>query len=134
MRQFDYDGSTNIRRGEADRYIDEINAANENDWFDLIARCAETKSDDLATFPVFGNFISKLAERKPEVADRFLVKASDDLRNFLPGFLNGLALSGRRDIYERTLRVSLSLPGASQALRVTFAIQMLRSLISPLAY
>ena len=83
--EFDYKGADEYRRGEANRYIDEINAANENDWFDLIARCAETKSNDLATFPVFGNFISKLAERKPEVADRLLAKASDDLRNFLAG-------------------------------------------------
>ena len=105
--EFDYKEADEYRRGEANRYIDEINAANENDWFDLIARCAETKSDDLATFPVFGNFISKLAERKPEVADRFLAKASDDLRNFLAGFLNGLALSGRRDIYERILESEL---------------------------
>lgn len=102
-KEFDYKGADEYRRGEANRYIDEINAANENDWFELISRCVETKSNDLATFPVFGNFISKLSERKPEVADRFLAKASDDLRSFLSGFLNGLALSGRSDIYERTL-------------------------------
>jgi hypothetical protein len=86
--EFDYKGADEYRRGEANRYIDEINPANENDWFDLIVRCAETKSNDLATF---GNFISKLAERKPEFADRFLAKASDDLRNFMAAFLNGLA-------------------------------------------
>jgi len=102
-KEFDYKRADEYRRGEANRYIDEVNAANENDWFELISRCAETKSNDLATFPIFGNFISKLAERKPEVADRFLAKASDDLRSFLSGFLNGLALSGRSDIYERTL-------------------------------
>lgn len=101
--EFDYKGADDYRRGEVDRYIDEINVVNESDWFALIARCAETKSNDLATFPVFGNFISKLAERKPEVANRLLAQASDDLRNFLAGFLNGLALSGRHDIYERTL-------------------------------
>jgi hypothetical protein len=95
---FDYKGADEYRRGEANRYIDEINPANENEWFDLLARCAEIKSNDLATFPVFGSVISKLAERKPEVADRCLAKASDDLRNFLAGFLNGLALSGRRDM------------------------------------
>ena len=55
--EFDYKGADEYRRGEADRYIDEINRANENDWFELIARYAETKSNDLATFPVFGNFI-----------------------------------------------------------------------------
>ena len=106
-KEFDYQGAEEYRSGEAARYIDEINAANENDWLDLISRCAETKSNDLATFPVFGNFISKLAERKPEVADRFLAKVSDDLRNFLAGFLTGLALSGRRDIYERILESEL---------------------------
>ena len=46
------------RREEVNRYIDEINAGSESDWFNLIARCAETKSDDLATFPVFGSFIN----------------------------------------------------------------------------
>jgi hypothetical protein len=94
---------------------------NENDWFDLIQRCAETRSSDLATFPVFGSFISKLAERKPEVADRFLAKASDDVRNFLAGFLNGLALSARRDIYERILESEIesarSLAGVAHHLR-----------------
>jgi ppGpp synthetase/RelA/SpoT-type nucleotidyltranferase len=105
--EFDYKGADEYRRGEANCYIDKINTANENDWFDLIARCAETESNDLATFPVFGNFINKLAERKPEVADRFLAKASDDLRNFLAGFLNGLALSGRPEIYERILESEL---------------------------
>jgi ppGpp synthetase/RelA/SpoT-type nucleotidyltranferase len=106
-REFAYTGVDDYRRGEANRYIDEINVANESYWFDLIARCAETKSDDRATFLVFGRFICKLAENRPEVADRFLDKASDDLRNFLPEFLNGLALSGRCDIYKRNLESEL---------------------------
>lgn len=136
---FDYKGVDEYRRGEANRYIDEINAANENDWFDLIVCCAETKSNDLATFPVFGSFISKLAERKPEVADRFLAKASDDLRNFLAGFLNGLALSGRRDIYERILGSELesarNLAGVARHLRYSdvkkpdFAARLLKRAI-----
>lgn len=105
--EFELEGADQYRRREADRYIDEINPENENDWFNLIERCAETESIDLATFPVFGNFISKLAESKPEVADRLLAKASGDLRNFLPGFLNGLARSSRADIYERILESEL---------------------------
>ncbi len=104
---FELEGADQYRRREADRYIDGINSENENDWFDFIERCAETKSIDLATFPVYGNFISKLAETKPEVADRIFTKASDDLRNFLPGFLNGLAKSSRVDIYERILEGEL---------------------------
>jgi hypothetical protein len=127
------------RRGEVDRYIDEINTANESDWFALIARCAETKSNDLATFPIFGNFISKLSERKPEVANRLLAQASDDLRNFLAGFLNGLALSGRNDIYERVLESELesasNLAGVARHIRYSdvkkpdFAARLLKRAI-----
>ncbi len=112
---------------------------NENDWFDLILRCAETKSNDLATFPVFGNFISKLAERKPEVADRFLAKASNDLHSFLTRFLNGLALSGQLDIYERLLESELesarNLAGVARHLRYSdvkkpdFAARLLKRAI-----
>ncbi len=119
--EFDYKGADAYRRDAANRYIDRINEENENDWFDLIARCAETKSDDLATFPLFGNFISELAERRPEVAERFLAKASDNLRHFLAGFLNGMALSGRCDIYGRILDSELesarNLVGVARHLR-----------------
>jgi ppGpp synthetase/RelA/SpoT-type nucleotidyltranferase len=119
--EFDYKGADEYRRDQAKRYIDEINPRNENEWLDLIERCAQTKSDDLATFPVFGSFINNLAARKPDVADRLLAKASDDLRNFLPSFLNGLAVSGQPDIYERTLESELksatNLAGVARHLR-----------------
>ena len=105
--KFDYKGANEYRNKEADCYIDEISVANEKEWFDLILRCAETKSHDYATFPVFGQFIKKLAERKPEVAERLLTGASNGLRNFLPDFLNGLSRSGRSDIYERVLESEL---------------------------
>lgn len=101
--KYDYKEINEYQRREANLYIEEINGGNANDWFELIARCAETKSNDLATFPIFGEFIRKLAERKPEVAKNFLARASDELRMFLPSFLNGLSLSNRCDIYERIL-------------------------------
>lgn len=138
--RFDHTKADEYRREEVNHYIEEINAANENDWLDLIARCAETKSNDLATFPVFGSFISKLAESKPEVAGRFLAKATDDLRNFLPRFLDGLALSDRRDIYEQILESELesarSLAGVARHLRYSdvrepdFATRLLKRAIA----
>ena len=120
-KEFDYQGADEYRSEEANRYIEEINVENENEWFDLVTRCAETKSNDLATFPVFGNFLTKLAECKPEVADWFLATASDDLRNFLAAFLNGLVVSDRRDIYEQVLERELesarNVPGVVRHLR-----------------
>ena len=136
---FDYMGDDEYRHKEADRYIDEINAENEDEWFELILRCAETRSNDLATFPIFSAFISRLAEHKPEVAERLLPKASDDLRSFLAGFLNGMALSSRRDIYERNLENELesakNLPGVARHLRYStvanpdFAARLLKRAI-----
>ncbi|MGE3153504.1 MAG: hypothetical protein AB7G48_07075 [Nitrospiraceae bacterium] len=137
--EFELERADQYRHSEADRYIDEINPENENDWFDLVERCAQTRSSDLATFPVFGNFISKLAESKPEVADRFLAKASDDLRIFLAGFLNGLAVGSRADIYERILESELesakNLTGLARHLRYSdvkrpdFATRLLKRAI-----
>jgi ppGpp synthetase/RelA/SpoT-type nucleotidyltranferase len=106
-KDFLYDGADEYRAKEVDRYIEEISPAREDDWFRLINRCAETKSDDLATFPVFGSFINKLAQHKPEIAARLLAQAADDLRNFLPGFLNGLAASEDSSTYERMLAQEL---------------------------
>jgi ppGpp synthetase/RelA/SpoT-type nucleotidyltranferase len=118
---FDFREAEEYRRREADRYISEIDSASEVDWFTLIERCAATKSNDLATFPVFGNFISNLSERKPEVAQRLLASASDDLRGFLAGFLNGLARSSRQEIYECVLDTELksakNLAGIARHLR-----------------
>lgn len=106
---FELEGADEYRSAEATRYIDEVNPKNENEWFDFVERCAKTKSDDLATFPVYGNFINMLAERKPEVAARLFARFSEDIRQFLPGFLNGLAKSSRPDIYAQTMESELQL-------------------------
>lgn len=122
---FDHRGADEYRRQEVERYIGAINDGNEDEWLEIIERCALTKSDDLATFPVFSSFVVKLAECKPELSKRFLAKASDDLRRFLPAFLNGLALSARSDIYneilEQEIEAAHSLAGVARHLRYTNA-------------
>jgi ppGpp synthetase/RelA/SpoT-type nucleotidyltranferase len=120
-RNFDYQEEDRYRRAEADRYIEEANDANEADLRELIERSAATKSDDMATFPVFGQFISNLSERKPEVAERMLADASEELRRFLAGFLNGFSRSNRADIYDRVIAEELqsarNLVGVARHLR-----------------
>ncbi len=102
--RFDFHGEEEFRKAEADRYISEIDENKKDVWFSFLERCAGTKSNDGATFRIFGEFIRNLAERKPEIAESFLIKATDEgLRHFLPGFLNGLSLSSRPDIYKRVL-------------------------------
>lgn len=126
-RDFGYNESDAYRQQEVDRYVNAVGAENENNWFELATCCAQTKSNDLATFPVFGDFIAKLSQCKPEVAERFLDKAGEDLYGFLAAFLNGLAASDRQDIYERALTSALdsarNLPGVVQHLRYSEARQ-----------
>lgn len=138
-QEFQYEESEKYRHEEANRYIEEINAENENGWFDLITHCAETKATDGATFIFFSDFISKLAKHKPEVADRLLAKASNELRRFLVYFLNGMALSGRCDLYEQNLESAIvsatNLAGIAQHLRhldvqkPDFAVRLLKCAI-----
>lgn len=107
---FDYDfkDADEYRQKQAAEFIESINATNEDEWFDFLSRCAETKSNDMATFPVFGQFLVNLSKAKPEIAERMLARAGTDLRNFTAGFLNGLAVSNKPDIYDRVLERELS--------------------------
>jgi ppGpp synthetase/RelA/SpoT-type nucleotidyltranferase len=106
-REFDFQEADQYRKAEAARYIRSIDPDSETQWIGLIARCAETRSQDLMTFPMFMEFLAQLAEQRPEVADRLLSGASDGLREFLAAFLTGLERSTRTDIYEQTLEREL---------------------------
>lgn len=101
--EYDYSSIEGYRYEEVERYICEVGESDEDDLFALILKCAGTKSNDLATFPVFSHFLKRLAQQNPEVASRFFSRAPDQLLDFLPGLLNGLALSGRKDIYQKNL-------------------------------
>lgn len=73
--------------------VDEISA---DAWLDRISRYARTESDDAATFPVFGNFLDRLAEAKPAVVLGYIDRLEGPLANFLPAMLAGLMRSAQR--------------------------------------
>jgi len=91
----DFQKLEEFRTGEAERYIDAITAENETEWFAFIERCAETKSNDGATFLIFTKLLTNLACRKPETTKRLLTSASLDLLKFLTAILDGLYLGDR---------------------------------------
>jgi ppGpp synthetase/RelA/SpoT-type nucleotidyltranferase len=98
--EFEFDGADKYRRERMGEYVAEISEAKEDEWYRFVERCAATKSDDLATFPVFRDFLHDLAQTKPAIAARFLKRANDDLLNFLPSFLDGLRSSGSSKEYD----------------------------------
>lgn len=85
----DYRKVEEFRTAESGRFVRDISRDNEDEWFRFIERCASTKSDDGATFPIFRKFLTNLARTKPETAKRMLARASADLLSFLPSLLNG---------------------------------------------
>jgi ppGpp synthetase/RelA/SpoT-type nucleotidyltranferase len=105
--EFDFREADQYRKAEAASYIRSIEPDNETRWFGLIERCAETRSQDLMTFPLFVDFLAQLAEQRPEVSDRLLIGASVKLRQFLAAFLAGFERSACTDIYNRTLEREL---------------------------
>ena len=120
-REFDFQEAAQYRRVEASRYIQAIDPISEAHWFALIERCAETRSQDLMTFPLFTDFLAQLSEQRPEAADRLLAGASDRLRQFLAALLAGFERSSRADIYgqvlEGEMQTGRNLAGVARHLR-----------------
>lgn len=100
---FEFDGADKYRRERMAEYVAEISEAKEDEWYQFVERCAATNSDDLATFPVFRDFLHDLAQTKPAIAARFLKRANADLLNFLPSFLDGLRSSGSSKEYDAAI-------------------------------
>ena len=107
-QNYDYNEAEAYRKAQAQEYIAEINEDNEAEWFGFLERCAATKSEDMATFPVFGEFLVNLAKQKPEVADRCFARKDENLIRFLPALLNGLQQSGADAIYARNVETILA--------------------------
>src|SRR6516164_11819350 len=74
---FDYTKTEKYRRERIAEYVESLSDETENEWYATIKRGAATKSNDMATFSLFGEFLVLLSKRKPEMAERFLLRAND---------------------------------------------------------
>ena len=100
---FAYTAVNEYRREQVALYVDEVSDETADDWYRLIQRCAATKSDDMATFPVFGEFLHQLSKAKPNFAIAFVRREDADILTFLPAILNGLFESEARNRYAELL-------------------------------
>lgn len=85
------------RKKRISELVGEVADGNQSEWFNIIARCARTKSNDGATFPSFMNFLEELARAKPDLALKLVANIDADLARFLPFLLKGLEVGGRVD-------------------------------------
>ena len=93
---FDFSEADVYRKERIDELVAEVNEGNADEWFAIIQRCAQTESNDLATFPSFGLFLQKLSRAQPRIVLGFIEKLDDRLTGFLGIILSGLAESDRR--------------------------------------
>jgi ppGpp synthetase/RelA/SpoT-type nucleotidyltranferase len=93
---FNYQEEAAYREQRVGAFVAEVNDASAEEWFAIIQRCAQTESNDLATFPVFGQFLQKLGQTKPQIVLGFIHRLDERLRGFLGVMLSGLAQSDRR--------------------------------------
>jgi len=96
---FDYAALNNYRREQVVLYVDEVSDETAHDWYRLIQRCAATISNDMATFPVFGEFLHQLSKAKPNFAFSLARRDDADVLIFLPAILTGLFESEACDTY-----------------------------------
>lgn len=82
----------------------DVTPENAADWLKVLSRCAETRSDDMATFPSFLSFLQQLAQSKPSIVIGYLPELTERLSNFLPAMLIGLESGGGKSQLPSLLR------------------------------
>lgn len=102
--EFEFEAVEKFRKKKAAAFVAQITDANEEKWIADLKRIAATKSADWATFPIFGEFLSLLGERKPQVALKAIATADENLMSFLSAMLTGLAKSDAKEDYAELVK------------------------------
>jgi ppGpp synthetase/RelA/SpoT-type nucleotidyltranferase len=93
--EFDYSETEAYRNERIDELVADVDRRNADEWFAIIQRSARTESNDMATFPSFGQFLQKLARTNPAIMLEYIDRLDDRLAGFLGVMLSGLAESDR---------------------------------------
>lgn len=83
------------RHAAARQYLEEINAATYEQWRDRILEFSETRSDDLATFPVYYEFLESIGRERPRLALELVTAHTEVMSPFLIALLRGLWASAQ---------------------------------------
>lgn len=95
-----WDYSDSHRYAAAERFVTEINDANQTQWRDRILEFSRTQSEDLATFPVYYNFLEAIGRAHPQLALELVTEHERVMTPFLIALVRGLYGSARSDQVE----------------------------------
>ncbi|WP_336201793.1 RelA/SpoT domain-containing protein [Pseudomonas guariconensis] len=96
-QEFGYEQAAVYRKEQIERLYAQVEVPSAELWFERLNRFAQTESDDLATFPEFGQFLERLAEEKAGMVRSFIEQKDSSLLKFLPAMLIGLDRSQERE-------------------------------------
>jgi hypothetical protein len=85
-----WDYTNEKRLGFARQCVEEINESNEPQWRTRILKFSETRSDDLAMFPVYYEFLELLGQRRPRLALELLTEHEETMGPFQIALMIGL--------------------------------------------
>lgn len=91
-----WDYSDDKRQQAAARYVDEISDNNYAVWRDRILAFSRTRSDDMATFPVYYEFLKSIGQKRPRLALELVQDHRKVMAPFLIALLRGLWSSERK--------------------------------------
>ncbi|CAN7640384.1 hypothetical protein [Pseudomonas sp. LjRoot263] len=85
-----WDYSDKKRREAARQYLEEINEASYDIWRDRIIAFSHTRSDDLAMFPVYYDFLESIGKEKSRLAVELVTHYEELMTPFLIALVRGL--------------------------------------------
>jgi len=119
----DIQGTAAYRAERVTEYVASVSADTADAWYERIRRYASVKSNDMATFPSFGEFLKELSKRSPGIVFGYLRKGDEVLTPFLPAVLHGLGESDQADaalkLMERWIEQGQHLAAIARHLRFT---------------
>jgi len=90
-----WEGRDKARREAAEKYLEAINDDTYDEWRDRILELAKVRSDDMAMFPIFYDFLESLAQRLPAMALELVQDHEERMQPFIIALLRGLWASDR---------------------------------------
>ena len=115
-----WDWKDKFRKGRATSFIEDISPGTASVWLERILRYSQLESDDLATFPVYIDFLERLAELRGEFALGLIQNHAEQMERFLVPLLRGLA-AGRNN-QTVTQIINGWLPEARHLLRIAYSL------------
>jgi hypothetical protein len=91
-----WDYSDDKRQQAAARYVDEISDDNYAVWRDRILEFSRTRSDDMAAFPVYYEFLKSIGQKRSRLALELVRDHQEVMDPFLVALLRGLWSSERK--------------------------------------